>query len=383
MTEIKSHWRPLLRSYCSIMLIMVSLSTGAGQDKLPALLKKHQYNLNDNGRKFLLREADEASFFLLGELHGSVEVPQLIYSLWPEMNKYGYRHIAAEVSPWAAEKLEFGKGTDTLMTEGLWTNREARLISSTTKNIESPLIWGCDMEEISLDAVIHDLARRNPDVSLFQNWLAMITSGYERKASAALLKTYADQRGLETKHAKQIPYLENIVTSLRIDSARAFDDSKLKARLLRENLMKEIFAVHYRNVQKKESEKILLRFGRNHLHRGFDSRGISTLGNFVSELAIYRGLKTFNVAMFATGGQCRLMGESFDADERTEDAAFQFLWEQAVYDGTIFDLRPLRIELHLMQSQGLSEVQKRLLYWANSYDAIICFKNVTPISGNK
>jgi hypothetical protein len=143
--------------------------------------------------------------------------------------------------------------------------------------------------------------------------------------------------------------------------------------------MKEYFYSRYRAMEMPSSEKFLFRLGRNHLHRGFDSRGISTLGNFISELAFAQGLKCFNVAAFAAGGHYSLRDQMFEADERSVDIAFQFFWEHAKHAGTVFDLRPLRDHLHTINSNSRTELQNRLLYWADSYDAIICYMTVTPL----
>lgn len=71
------------------------------------------------------------------------------------------------------------------------------------------------------------------------------------------------------------------------------------------------------------------------------------------------------------------MKQLVDADERSDDLVFQFLSEQARYDATVFDLRPLRVPLRMMQER--TAVHERLLFWANSYDAIICYRKVTPV----
>ncbi len=70
-----------------------------------ASLDSHQYDLANNGRDFLLTEAKNNDFFLLGELHGENEIPDLLRTLWPQMWRDGYRHVAAEVSPWTANQL--------------------------------------------------------------------------------------------------------------------------------------------------------------------------------------------------------------------------------------------------------------------------------------
>src|SRR5277367_2428140 len=147
----------------------------------------------------------------------------------------------------------------------------------------------------------------------------------------------------------------------------------------RELLMKTQFLEHFRSSAGPTS-KVLLRFGRNHLHRGYDARGISTLGNFVAEFAFAQHKTAFNVAAFGAGGKASLAGETWDADERSDDLAFALLASLARYPATVFDLRPLRPTLHRIPDESRSPVEQRLVYWADSYDAIICCKNVTPLN---
>ena len=49
----------------------------------------------------------------------------------------------------------------------------------------------------------------------------------------------------------------------------------------RETVMKEFFLAHYRAAGGKT--KVMTVFGQNHLHRGIDRPGVSTLGNFIAE----------------------------------------------------------------------------------------------------
>ena len=85
------------------------------------------------------------------------------------------------------------------------------------------------------------------------------------------------------------------------------------------------------------------------------------------------------MAAFAAGGQGFLAGTAFDADERQEDPAFELLASVARYPATVFDLRRLRSILHQIPERDGSSVQKSLIYWADSYDAIICYREVTPL----
>jgi hypothetical protein len=357
-----------LSMFCTVCL---------GQDDVLRAVKENQYDLAENGKTFLLKESKDASFFLLGELHGEQEIPNLLYSLWPHMGEFGYNYIAAEVSPWSASKLEFAQGIDTLRKEGLWTNREAKTLHRPGASPNRPTIWGCDMEEVSLGLLLQELAEANAKDAVLRHSVDMVRNGYNRKMAPELLaslKGYSPKNDVRNNGAS---LFENIVSSLRIDSARAFPQVRLTAQIRRETLMKHYFLHYYDAVSGRGTPKVLFRFGRNHLHRGFDDRGISTLGNFVSEYAIAKGLKSFNVAAFAAGGQYSLGDQVFDADETGDDLAFKFLSDNTDHGATVFDLRPLRFILR--QIKDRTPLHNRLLYWSNSYDAIICFQKVTPI----
>ena len=353
-------------------MLMFSIALPAlTQDRETEIISKNCYDLNGPGRSFLLNEAQRVNFFLLGELHGEREIPELLSSIWPAMYSSGYHHIAAEVSEWAAARLEFPRSGDTLKVEGLWTNREARMIRSVAKKDNKKILWGCDMEQVSLGEMMKEYFEEHSTDKNSKQALNAIANGYNRKLASQLLAFC----NTTDSHARGDHLLESILISLKIDSARAFPQSRLKAQLMREQLMKRSFLKNYISDPKS---RVFFRFGRNHLHYGFDERGISTLGNFVAEFSLSKNLTCFNVAAFAAGGMYALGGNEFDADERADDLAFQFLSERLPYDATVFDLRPLRLYLHTIASSERSELQRRLLYWADSYDAIICYRSVTP-----
>ncbi|MGA9673344.1 MAG: hypothetical protein WBQ94_29410, partial [Terracidiphilus sp.] len=138
--------------YCLSILLVVcppTIRAQAAQDDsaVLAVLSSHQYNLESDGREFLLGEAKANDFFLLGELHGENEIPELLRALWPQMWKDGYRHVAAEVSPWAAHQLEDvppGQGPDVVT---LWSKKQAKDIHAFA-GLGTNVLWGCDMEEV-------------------------------------------------------------------------------------------------------------------------------------------------------------------------------------------------------------------------------------------
>jgi hypothetical protein len=82
---------------------------------------------------------------LQGELHGENEIPALLRDLWPAMWQGGYRHIAAELSPWAANQLEFVPADRQPKLLTLWSKGEAQFVHS--QGGSRPVLWGCDMDE--------------------------------------------------------------------------------------------------------------------------------------------------------------------------------------------------------------------------------------------
>jgi len=368
---------------CScLVLTCLSLSQeqeGKNIDSISAELEKQQYNLSAEGKGFLLSEARRASFFLLGELHGENEIPALLRELWPQMWRDGYRNIAAEVSPWAAHQLEFAPVNGEPKIKGLWSKQEAQFVHSFS-DARNPVLWGCDMEEVESDLLIRDLAATNPSNRALRQMVETTKTGYNRAMAPELLKLAQSATPIKDHTINDASLYENLVATLEIEVDR-LKQARLSASLRRESLMKNLFLLHYqKSAATGPGPKVFLRFGRNHLHRGYDRRGVSTLGNFVAEFALAQHMTSFHVAAFAAGGKGFLAGKAFDADERQDDPAFELLASVARYPATVFNLRPLRSLLHQIPDKDRSSTQKSLVYWADSYDAIICYREVTPLS---
>lgn len=350
-----------------------------GDDPIRTALTNHQYDLEADGLRFLLDEARNNDFFLLGELHGDNEIPALLRVLWPVMWKQGYRHIAAEVSPWAAHQLEFvpvGKGPAVL---ALWTKREVSDVHALADS-NANVLWGCDIEEVQQQMLIVELASLNPSDLDLRRMLELTKDGYTRKMAPDLLDLAKRSKGKVDAVLNDVSLRENLIETLEVEKNRLGVDTKMIAQNERERLMKEQFLKHLRaGSEAGTSSKVLFRFGRNHLHRGYDARGISTLGNFIAELALGEGKTTFNVGAFGAGGTATLLGDTWNADERKDELAFALLAEKARYSASVFDLRPLRALLHRIPQEKRSALETNLIYWADSYDALICYRTVTPL----
>ena len=367
----------------SAIVLMLSLDLSGQTTPLDnaalAALTSHQYNLENAGRNLLIQEARDNDFFLLGELHGDNEIPALLRTLWPEMWKAGYRHIAAEISPWAAYQLEHVSPGNGPAVVGTWTRPEAIDVHALA-GATADVLWGCDMEEIQVEFLIRELAEMNPDDHNLQQMVALTKDGYSRKMAPDLFDLAKGVRGTKDKIVNDISLRQSLLTTLEIEKDRFTPETKMTAQNERELLMKQQFLAHYNHGSTRGApSKVLFRFGRNHLHRGYDARGISTLGNFMAEFAVAQGRQVFNVGAFGAGGKATLLGNTFDMDERKDELAFALLAEKAEYPATLYDLRPLRLLLHRIAPGKRSALETNLVYWSDSYDALIVYKTVTPL----
>ena len=126
---------------------------------------------------------------MLGEMHGDNETPALVRALWPEMWKLGYRHIAAELSPWAATSLEFPDQRDVnaIKRSFSWTRADVAFVAEQRAGTHA-VLWGCDMEEPRPHALIQALAAANPANGELQSALTLTQGGYQRAAAPSLLQ---------------------------------------------------------------------------------------------------------------------------------------------------------------------------------------------------
>jgi hypothetical protein len=68
------------------------------------------------------------------------------------------------------------------------------------------------------------------------------------------------------------------------------------------------------------------------------------------------------------------MGNTWNGDERQDEPAFALHAGNAEYSATLFDLRSVRALLHQIPQEKRSALQTNLIYWVDSYDAVICYK---------
>lgn len=362
---------------CTPFLLLATLRLAAqeaGDIALKQALVAHALPLAAGGEAILLKEADQHDYFLLGELHGETEIPHLLAALWPRLWESKYRHVAAEVSPWAAAHLE-KPADDNTPVPGLWTREQASQVRRFAAPQQS-VLWGCDIEEEQPDRLIEEMALLNPTDERLHGMQEIVSRGYSRKAAPELLRLAGSQKPAHDSQVGGASLWQDTLETLKVEALRSDPQTRYSASNERERVMKQLF-LHQR--MEHPQGKVLLRFGRNHLHRGLDARGISTLGNFVAEWAISQSQSIVNVGVFAAGGQEHLAGQTFDADERQDELTFALLASLSGKDATLFSLRELRPMLHAINAEKRTPLETNLLYWADGYDYLLCYPTVSPL----
>lgn len=347
--------RPLGNAVLAVAVLGTSVDAQVA-DSVGTIVSARQFDLGGDGLTFLLDQVRQSSFLLIGGLHGDNETQGLLQSLAPGLGD-GPKLFVTEMSPWAA-------------------NRLAAAIPPTT----GVRIRGGDIEEGQLARLIRDVAAANPENRRAQDMAALTAGGYQRTRASQLLALARDSGALSGDSPGGIPLTTVLVRSLEVEADRAAPETAdLQASLRRERVMKDFFLVHYRETG--QPSKVAVVFGRNHLHRGVDRRGVPTLGNFIAEFGVAESVNSFNVALFAAGGQIALGVGDFD--ERKDDPAFEYLASAARHRVTVFDLKPLREPLRRIPPASRTAAEASLLYWADSYDAIVCYREVTPAGRRK
>jgi hypothetical protein len=375
---IRTFYMRLLTTIACVPLLLCLTHRIAAQEatetSLRQVLVKHATPLKSGGEDVLFKEAEEHQYVLLGELHGETEIPQLLSDLWPRLWKANYRHIAAEVSPWAATHLERPATDDTIPVPGLWTRQQAADLRRVAAPQQS-VLWGCDIEEVQPDQLIRQETLLNPTDTGLHNMQEIVSHGYARKLAPELLRVANSEHPAHDAQIGGVSLWESVLDTLKVEALRSDPRTRYAASSEREQVMKELFLRHRRQAPQG---KVLLRFGRNHLHRGLDARGISTLGNFVAEWALAQGQSVVNVGVFAAGGKEHLAGQTFEADERRDESTFTLLAGISGSVATLYDMRQLRPMLHAIPAEKRTPLESNLIYWADSYDYLLCYPSVSP-----
>ncbi len=425
MLKRRCHWAALLSRWPVAALIVCAGLSGTAAATTPssdltALLRAGRHRLvlrhgalNGDGAPILRQALHDAQFIAIGEQHGTQEVPQFVAAVCRAMAQDGLDALAVEAGPFAVAHIQpwtqqrDGAGMLRLTEQDFpdfiaffaWKQEFDLLTACETAVQPPPALWGLDQEFLGAPAFLLQSATKaggDDAVNAAARALLDQCRGFTResvasgdwKKSCVFRLSDAD---LARLHAAVVrgggPHLITLVSALlktrhiytQHETGHAYEANRERALLLKANFLTDYNAL---SAHLKRPPRVLLKFGANHLYRGFDTTNLADLGNFVTEFADGLGTTSLHIAVLGLRGtSAENAGPGKPSKVATMQPAgmtggeFGFLGPlvaQADADGmTMFDMRPLRS--HLASIEPIDRELERLIL---GYDLVILIPSV-------
>ena len=348
------------------------------------------------GWDFLVKQARDARFTLIGEEHGVAETAQLSAAMYNALRGSGYTRMAIELSPIIAQDIEAAarrKGIQGILefyaTPTTWhpqyLREEAQLIASAVNTAPKGerVIWGLDREIFSDRYLISRLESkaptraREPLARLKQASASAWATGapfiFSSKPDPAVVTAVRTAWPNPDRDSDMI--LRTLEESLAINAVAqtgtAWDSAQRRAQWMRNS-----FAERLRH--EKSQPKVLMKFGYNHMIRGENYVNIFDLGSMPDELAQVNGGRAFHVIVLPGPGSRQAVlgpGRSFNSVSSDEFDEFKagdqrltrVLSNTNATGHEVIDFRPLRS----LAMRGVDSWNPDVVRTVHGYDAAV------------
>jgi hypothetical protein len=377
---------------------------------LPVSVTK-QGDLAGTGGKLMTEAIEHARFVLLGESHFSRETPQVAAAICKAMHPDAY---AVEAGPYAAAYVQtILKSPD---RKAVMQQRERMhpanmafldneqendlaaecIASGKTKDI---FLWGLDQEFLGAAPVLLQQMQQQPNgpkaevairLALKQDKQAELRARATGDFMQLFLVSASDgdiadlQRALAvdgTQKSQEI--MRELVESrhiYRLNAAGSSDSNSERA-----GLLKQHFLQNYRTLQESTpAARIFLKFGDNHMWKGFNDLHQLDLGDYVAELASVEQATSLHIQVLAAKGTLAGLG-GYARPTKTEHFVLadipEYAWLKPMVDmlpttesdkstGIVLDLRKLRFRQLVLSAEW-----QHLIY---GYDLLVVLPEFTP-----
>ena len=369
--------------------------------------------LADTGGKLMADSIERTQFVLLGESHLSQEIPKLTAAICRTMHPDSY---AVEVGPYAAAYVngilktpdrvghmrdrEHAHPANMAFLDMEEENDLAVTCAASSHNRKFAL-WGLDQEFLGAASVLLLQAESQHNgpkaAAAIRSALAkdrQAEAGARSSGDAQQLflmsASDSDIADLQTAVAADGSSKSRAILRELVDSRRIYRLNKAgspDSNSERANLLKRHFLADYHTLQQTTpAPHILLKFGDNHMWKGFNDLHQLDLGNFVAELASGEHATSLHIQVIAAKGTLPSFGgygtpmtyETFSLVDIPEYAwlkpVVQMLprTEGGSSKGVVVDLRKLRFRPLLITSEW-----QHLVY---GYVMLIVLPEFTPAS---
>jgi hypothetical protein len=359
------------------------------------------------GWDWLVQQARDARFTLVGEEHGVAETAQFSAFLFNALRGSGYSRMAIELSPIIAEDIEAAARRnglqgimDFLTNPGTFTfynlREEALFLADVIKAAprSERVLWGLDREIFSDRYLISRLEAKVPTRAraAFIRLKEASTNAWARYAQTRNpddMFILAEDPALvsEVRAAwpkpdeESVAIMRTLEESLAIETAErnggAWPYSQRRAQWMRSNMAGLLRA----DQGHKVAPKVMMKFGFNHVIRGANYVNVFDLGTMADEVAALTGEQAFHLLVLPSPGSRQAVpgqGRSFvsvstdDFDDfKAGDGRLTRVLSNASATGhEVIDLRALR-PLAMRGLEGWNADVVRTIY---GYDAAVIWK---------
>jgi hypothetical protein len=358
------------------------------------------------GWDWLVQEARDARFTLIGEEHGVAETAQLAAALFAAVRGAGYRRFAIELSPVIAQDIEragrrhgLAGIVDFLNAPGTFTfynlREEAQFLADVIKAAPSSerVLWGFDREIFSDRYLISKLESRVPPRARAAFARLKEASG-NAWASGNVFMMSGDPAVVSAVRAawpnpdpESDIILRTLEESLAINVAARTSNWAYTQRRTEWN--RDNMAARLREEQARRAPaKVMMKFGYNHMIRGANYVNAFDLGSMADEVAALTGDRAFHIIVLPGPGSRQAVpgpGGSFgpiSSDEfdefRAGDQRLTRVLSNANATGhEVIDLRALRPLI----TRGLESWNADVIRTILGYDAAVIWKGAHASSG--
>jgi hypothetical protein len=359
------------------------------------------------GWDWLVQEARDARFTLIGEEHGVAETAQFSAALFNTLRGSGYSRIAIELSPIIAQDIEaaarrngFQGIVDFLTAPGTFTfynlREEAQFLADVVKAAPKSerVLWGLDREIFSDRYLISRLEAKVPRRAreAFTRLKQASTNAwarYQQNPNGDNLFLLSEDPALVSALRAAWPdqdpesdaIMRTLEESLAIEAAEraggAWPYMQRRTKWNRDN-----FAARLKEEPaRKPPPKVMMKFGYNHMIRGANYVNVFDLGAMADEVAALGGGRAFHILALpgpgsrqAVPGQGRSFGsvstDEFD-DFKAGDGRLTRVLPNANATGhEVIDLRALRP----LAMRGLEGWNPDVVRTIHGYDAAVIWK---------
>jgi hypothetical protein len=366
------------------------------------------------GWDWLVQEARDARFTLIGEEHGVAETAQFSAALFKALRGSGYSRIAVELSPIIAQDIEAAARRNSLQgivnffsVPGAFgvvyeLREEAQFLAAVINAAprSERVLWGLDRELFSDRYLISKLEARAPRgarESLARLKEASTNAWARHQQNPSPENLFIFSQGPAVVSAVRAAWpnpdresdtiLRTLEESLAINAVArtgsAWASSQRRAQWNRSNLAARV---------RKERglggpPKVMLKFGYNHMIRGANYFNVFDLGAMTDEVASLEGGLAFHILVLPGPGSRQAVfgpGRSFvpvssdDFDEfRAGDQRLTRVLSNANATGhEVIDLRALRP----LAMRGLEGWNPDVIRTIHGYDAAVIWKGARASS---